>query len=101
MRRLEFARTVRSARGRTGKAADAVMALAQVARERHRLQQERRGLEERLRRIDTRLTQIAGTETRLVPVIQRGMQRQDAPAAAAPLAAPAPPDRLAEVTLQY
>jgi hypothetical protein len=101
MRRLEYARKVRSARGRSQTAAEVVMALAQVARERHRLEQERRGLEQRLRRIDTRLTEIAGTETKLVPAIQLAMTRRDAGVKGASFVAPAPLDRLAEVTLQY
>jgi RNA polymerase-interacting CarD/CdnL/TRCF family regulator len=101
MRRLDYARKVRSARGHARNAAEVVMALAQVARERHRLEQERRGLELRLRRIDSRLTQIAGTETKLVPAIQHAMQRQGAQAVALPGTARARVDRLGEVTLQY
>jgi hypothetical protein len=101
MRRLEYTRKTPTARPRTRTAAEAVMALAQVARERHRLEQERRGLERRLQRIDSRLTEIAGTETKLVPAIQGAMQRKGPMAPGAPLAAPSPADRLGEVTLQY
>jgi hypothetical protein len=101
MRRLDYERKVRTARGRGRNPAEVVMALAQVARERHRLEQERRGLEQRLRRIELRLTAIAGAETRLVPAIQVAMRRSGA-AATAPVGPVAPPiDRLAEVTLQY
>jgi hypothetical protein len=76
------------------------MALAQVTRERHRLEQERRGLERRMRKIDSRLTQIAGTETKLVPVIQPGMRRPGDPQGGRIGTTPAT-EPLAEVTLQY
>lgn len=99
MRRLEYTRKLPNARLRTRTAAEAVMALAQVARERHRLEQERRGLERRLQRIDLRLTEISGTETRLVPAIQGAMQRKAT--TSEPLPASPPADRLGEVTLQY
>jgi hypothetical protein len=102
MKRLDYARKARPVRGHGTNAAEAVMALAQVARERHRLEQERRGLEMRLRRIELRLTEIAGAEIRLVPAIQLAMRRPDARAAAGPIVAvPSEVDRLAEVTLQY
>ena len=101
MRRLEYTRKTPSARVRTRTAAEAVMALAQVARERHRLEQERKGLERRLQRIDSRLTQIAGTETKLVPAIQGALQRKVSIAPGEVLARPSHADRLGEVTLQY
>ena len=101
MRRLEYTRKTPTARPRTRTAAEAVMALAQVARERHRLEQERRGLARRLQRIDLRLTEITGTETKLVPAIQGVMQRNGPPPSREPLTAPHPPDRLGDVTLQY
>jgi hypothetical protein len=101
MRRLEYTRRIPTARPRTRTAAEAVMALAQVARERHRLEQERRGLERRLQRIDSRLTQIAGTETKLVPAIQGVLQRKASIAPGEVLAAPPRVDRLGEVTLHY
>ena len=101
MRRLEYTRKTATARPRTRTAAEAVMALAQVARERHRLEQERRGLARRLQRIDLRLTEIAGTETRLVPAIQGVMQRNGPLASREPLPAPPSADRLGDVTLQY
>ena len=85
MRRLEYARRVRSAPGRARNTAEAVMFLAAVARERHRLDQERNSLERRIARIDARLAVLAGTETKLVPAIQLVAQVQD-PAAAAPSA---------------
>src|SRR3954466_3578998 len=73
MKRLEIVRRFKSVPGVPGharNAAEAVMVLAHVARERHRLEQERRSLGQRLTRIDARLTEIAGTEMRLVPTIQ-------------------------------
>src|SRR4051812_13689044 len=75
MRRLEYTRRTRTATTRASSATEAVMALAQFARERQRLQQERAGIEKRIRRIDGRLLEIASTETRLVPLIQHGLQR--------------------------
>lgn len=102
MNRLEYTRRGRSGTTRVKSAAEAVMVLAHVARERIRLEQERRSLQRRLRRIEARLTAISGTETRLVPIIQV------APATAAPSRPPAPgrataptPTGVMEVTLQY
>ena len=92
MRRLEYARRVRSAPGRARNSAEAVMVLAGVARERHRLRQERRSLERRLARLDARLAVLSETETRLAPAIQAAA----APAAAAPAAAaPGTPSKAA------
>ena len=110
MKRIESIRRFRSVRGVAGQvrnAAEAVMVLAHVARERHRLEQERRSLGKRLTRIDARLTEIAGTEMRLVPTIQAMPHRAADPEpalAAAPLAvrARAPlPAGVTQVTLQY
>ena len=106
MRRLEYLRRTRSAPGRVKNATEAVMCLAQVARERHRLQQERRGLAKRLSRIDARLGALVHTETRLAPMIQARVaasqleaQRTTPPA---PLARSAHlPVGVTEVTLQY
>jgi hypothetical protein len=70
MRRLEFTRVVRGRVAHARNAAEAVMHLAQFARERHRLQQEREVLTKRLLRIDARLTEIVGSETRLAPMAQ-------------------------------
>ena len=91
MKRLEYTRSIRSVPGHARNAAEAVMVLAHVARERHRLEQERRSLAKRLIRIDARLIAIAGTETRLVPAIQ-----VPAPMRHAPL-----PPGVTQVTLQY
>ena len=110
MKRLECIRRFRSVRGVAGQvrnAAEAVMVLAHVARERHRLEQERRSLGKRLTRIDARLTEIAGTEMRLVPTIQAMPHRAadpESPLVAAPLPvrARAPlPAGVTQVTLQY
>jgi hypothetical protein len=105
VKRLEYMRRTRTAIGRAKNATEAVMCLAQVARERHRLQQERRGLAQRLSRIDARLGALVHTETRLAPMIQaRVASQQDAQRMAppAPLARPASlPAGVTEVTLQY
>jgi hypothetical protein len=80
------------------------MFLAQVARERHRLEQERRSLDLRIAKILKRLGTIADAETRLVPLIHLGP-----PAAAEGTATIAPPPArhhvvppgVTEITLQY
>lgn len=97
MRRLEYERRTRTVPGHARNAAEAVMCLAQVARERHRLGQERRTLAKRIQRIEARLTAIAATETKLVPLIQA----EHAPAAVpGRLARPLPPQSGA-MTLHY
>ena len=110
MKRLESIRRFRSVRGVAGQArnaAEAVMVLAHVARERHRLEQERRSLGKRLTRIDARLTEIAGTEMRLVPTLQAMPQRPEAePSPSMTLPLPVRPRTLlpagvTQVTLQY
>jgi len=111
MKRIESIRRFRSVRGVAGQvrnAAEAVMVLAHVARERHRLEQERRSLGKRLTRIDARLTEIAGTEMRLVPTIQAMPHRpaDSDPSPSLPLPVPvrarAPlPAGVTQVTLQY
>jgi hypothetical protein len=110
MKRLEIVRRFRSVRGVAGQArnaAEAVMVLAHVARERHRLEQERRSLGKRLTRIDARLTEIAGTEMRLVPTIQAMPYRPaDSEPPAVPIAVPVRarsllPAGVTQVTLQY
>ena len=111
MKRLESIRRFRSVRGVAGQvrnAAEAVMVLAHVARERHRLEQERRSLGKRLTRIDARLTEIAGTEMRLVPTIQAMPHRpaDSEPSPSLPVVVPvrarAPlPAGVTQVTLQY
>ena len=109
MKRLEIVRRFRSVRGVAGQArnaAEAVMVLAHVARERHRLEQERRSLGKRITRIDARLTEIAGTEMRLVPTIQamphRPSDAEPSPSMPVPVRARAPlPAGVTQVTLQY
>jgi len=104
MNRLEYTRRVRNASTRARNAAEAVMFLAHVARERLRLEQERRSLEKRMRRIEARLHEIASAETRLVPVIQTAADRSGgAPARveATRRLAPALSSGVMEVTLQY
>jgi len=69
MRRLEYQRKVRCARfqGRTG---EPILFLAQIVRERRRLEQERTALLKRIGRINLRLDEIGSTETRIVPAIK-------------------------------
>jgi len=102
-RRLDCSRRVRSAPGRARNSAEAVMFLAQVTRERHRLEQERRSLDLRIAKIQKRLGAIADAETRLVPLIHLGKADATTGGAAAP-----PPARhtviapgVTEITLQY
>jgi cell division septum initiation protein DivIVA len=105
MRRLEFTRrTVRTITGRARNPAEAAMHLAHVARERHRLQQERQSLEKRIRKIEARLTSIAGTESRLTPVLQGSAAspaQRVADLVRAVAAPPPPPISVGEMTLQY
>ena len=104
MRRLEFTRrTVRTITGRARNPAEAAMHLAHFARERHRLEQERDSLAKRIRKIEARLTSIAGTQTKLTPVLYGGapapeVRARPAVGRADVVAAPPP---WAEVTLQY
>lgn len=70
MKRLEHTRIIRGRIVHAKNPTEAVMHLAQFARERHRLQQERSSLAKRLERIEARLTEIAGSETRLAPLAQ-------------------------------
>ena len=70
MKRIDYERRMPSLRGHARNPAEAVMFLAAVARERHRLGQERVSLEKRLKRIETRLTSIAEQETKLAPLIR-------------------------------
>ena len=82
MKRLEYERRIRTAPGHARNAAEAVMFLAQVARERHRLGQEQRSLVKRMQRIQARLSAIAETETKLVPMLQGAPCRTAAPRSA-------------------
>lgn len=70
MRRLEYSRKVRSVPFQAKNSAEAVMFLAQIARERRRLEQERACLLRRINRIEVRIGEIGETETRIVPVIK-------------------------------
>ena len=103
-RRLETSRRVRSAPGRARNSVEAIMVLAAVARERHRLEQERRSLDVRIAKIQKRLGAIADTETRLVPLIQ--LPGSAAAEATVALAAPAARHHViapgvSEITLEY
>jgi len=97
MKRLEYTRCTRGLRIQARTTAEAVMVLAQVTRERHRLEQERRSLEKRMRRIEVRLSQIAGAETKLVPVVSGGRRGPAVDQGAAAAASP----NAGEITLQY
>ena len=101
MNRLEYTRRGRNGTARVKSAADAVMVLAHVARERIRLEQERRSLERRLRRIEARLKAISGTETRLVPIIQVGSGTAASSRPGAGRTAVPMPAGVMEVTLHY
>jgi len=90
MRRLEYTRRGRAVTTHAKNASEAVMCLAQVARERQRLQQERVSLEKRMRMIATRLLQLAGAEQKLVPVAQLTVSATAVPAVGGK-----------ELTLQY
>ena len=74
MRRLEYNRKVRSAPFRADDSTEAAIALAQIVRERRRLQQERHTLLRRIGRIEFRLGEIGATETRIVPMLQTTAQ---------------------------
>jgi len=108
MKKLEFERPrSRTIRSHARSAADAVMVLAQVARERYRLGQERQSLVKRMKRIEARLTAIAATETKLVPMIRVEKPGPMAGADSPPPAAYVPPPPRpapaygAGMTLQY
>lgn len=77
MRRLEYERKVRSSPCRARDSTEAVIVLAQISRERKRLEQERHTLMRRVGRIDFRLGEIGATETRIVPIIQVTAQPAD------------------------
>jgi len=70
MRRLEYQRKVRCAPFQARNSAEAVLFLAQIVRERRRLEQERHTLLKRIGRINLRLDEIGSTETKIVPVIK-------------------------------
>ena len=112
MKRLECTRKFKSVRcfsGRARNVAEAVMHLANVARERHRLEQERQTLEKRLRGIADRMVAIADEESRLAPLVRGESERAaearkptPPPAPPPPAGRPAPlPAGLSEMTLQY
>jgi hypothetical protein len=67
---LEYQRKVRSAPFRASNSAGAVLFLAQIVRERRRLEQERSALLKRIGRINFRLDEIGSTETKIVPTIK-------------------------------
>jgi hypothetical protein len=105
MRRLEYQRKVRWAPFQARNSAEAVLFLAQIVRERRRLEQERNCLLKRIGRINLRLDEIGSTETRIVPTIKVGPE-QDAPPQAAVrtprMERPHPlPAGFTEFTLQY
>ena len=107
MKRLEYTRRIRTVPGNVRNAAEAIMFLAHVARERYRLEQERKSLTKRITRIEARLVQIAGTEHKLAPA----MQSAPTPQTPSDLDMPVPatiavrsrmlPAGVTQVTLQY
>ena len=70
MRRLEYQRKVRTVPFQARNSADPVLFLAQIVRERRRLEQELGTLMRRIGRINVRLDEIGTTETKIVPVIR-------------------------------
>ncbi len=75
--------------------------LAQIARERKRLEQERHCLMKRVGRIDLRLEEIGNTETRVVPVIK--ILQTNTPAKSGPQdgSIVSSSSRITEVTMSY
>lgn len=105
MRRLEYQRKVRTPPSHARDSAEAVLVLAQIVRERRRLEQERNTLLRRIGRINIRLTEIDSTETKIVPVIKVASDRNSLPKMAIH-SVPAErqqnlPKGFAEFTLQY
>src|SRR5439155_17673285 len=70
MRRLEYQRKVRSAPFQARTAAEPILFLAEIVRERRRLEQELTSLLKRIGRINLRLDEIGSTETKIVPAIK-------------------------------
>ena len=70
MRRLEYQRKVRSAPFQARTAAEPILFLAQIVRERRRLEQELTSLLKRIGRINLRLDEIGSTETKIAPTIK-------------------------------
>src|ERR1051326_3433435 len=70
MRRLEYQRKVRCVPLQARNSAEAVLFLAQIVRERRRLEQGRSTLLQRIGRINLRLDEIGTTETKIVPAIK-------------------------------
>ena len=103
MKRLEFSRKVRTSRCQARDSTEAVIALAQIARERKRLEQERYTLMKRIGRIDFRLGEIGATETRIVPIIAMTVQpgASKPPSEAKISLQSMVPRRFAEFTMQY
>ena len=109
MRRLEYQRKVRCAKFQARNSAEAVLFLAQIVRERRRLEQERSTLMQRIGRIDSRLDEIGTTETKIVPTIKVGSESSAPPSALPKAAVRNPiverphilPTGFTEFTLQY
>src|ERR1051326_5405624 len=70
MGRLEYQLKVRCVPPQARNSAEAVLFLAQIVRERRRLEQERSTLLQRIGRINLRLDEIGTTETKIVPAIK-------------------------------
>jgi len=77
MRRLEYQRRVRGLRFQGRNSAEAVLFLAQIVRERRRLEQERSTLLQRIGRINLRLDEIGSTEAKIVPSIKVASEPAD------------------------
>ena len=105
MRRLEYQRKVRSAPFQARTAAEPILFLAQIVRERRRLEQELTGLLKRIGRINLRLDEIGSTETKIAPTIKVASEPTAPPKVAARSSRIERPRTLptgfTEFTLQY
>lgn len=95
MRRLEHQRKVRGVRIQARNSAEAIMFLAQIVRERRRLEQERSSLLQRIGRINLRLDEIGSTETKVLPAIKVASEPNAPPQVAVVAPEPSAPPRVA------
>lgn len=106
MKRLEHIRTLRNqtSRSQAKTPHGAMMALAQIAQEKQRLEQERGTWQKRIEKIDQRLQEIAGMQEPLLKVALSGSGKTspngDAANGLAGLARDLPPG-FTEVTVKY
>lgn len=101
MKRLEFVRKMRGARCQAKTSDEAIMFLAQIARERRRLEQERVCLLRRLGQIDLRIGEIGISENRIAPAIKVATPCLSETSERKIAMEPRVLSRLNEVTLRY